>query len=75
MLVNFHENGNITNSISWFLLNASTFSFVYVRNERQLFKDRTPGEDNSIFNSIYISGKLKQKKYSDLKKWHFSSTE
>ena len=59
-----------------FLTSAQTF--VYVRNERQLFKEtevRTPGEDNSIFNSIYISGKIKQQKYSDLKKCHFSSNE
>ena len=59
-----------------FLTSAQTF--VYVRNERQLFKETevcTPGEDNYIFNSIYISGNIKQQKYSDLKKWHFSSNE
>ena len=69
MLVNFNENGNITKSISWFLLNAS------ICDERtttlQETEVRTPGEDNSIFNSIYISGKIKQQKYSGFKKMAF----
>ena len=39
----------------------SAQTFVYVRNERQLSKEtevRTPGADNSIFNSIYIYSML-----------------